>query len=57
VSVAAIVFTTLIVTSLVIWIGANLATTEKRLLYRPRRLRSASCWGHRSFQATASLRL
>ena len=37
-SVAAIVFTTLFVTAFVIWIGANLATTEKRLLYRPRRL-------------------
>jgi cardiolipin synthase A/B len=38
VSVVAIVFTTLFVTAFVLWIGANLATTEKRLLYRPRRL-------------------
>ena len=37
-SVATIVFTTLFVTAFVLWIGANLATTEKRLLYRPRRL-------------------
>ena len=37
-SVIAIVFTTLLVTAFFIWIGANLATTEKRLLYRPRRL-------------------
>jgi cardiolipin synthase len=38
VSVIAIVLTTLFVTAFVLWIGANLATTEKRLLYRPRRL-------------------
>jgi len=38
VNVATIIFTTLFVTAFVIWIGANLATTEKRLLYRPRRL-------------------
>jgi cardiolipin synthase len=38
VSVAAVIITTLFVTAFVIWIGANLATTEKRLLYRPRRL-------------------
>jgi len=38
VSVVTIVFTTLFVTAFVLWIGANLATTEKRLLYRPRRL-------------------
>jgi len=38
VSVVSIVFTTLFVTAFVLWIGANLATTEKRLLYRPRRL-------------------
>jgi cardiolipin synthase len=38
VSVIAIVFTTLFITAFFIWIGANLATTEKRLLYRPRRL-------------------
>jgi cardiolipin synthase A/B len=38
VSIATIIFTTLIVTALVILLGANLATTEKRLLYRPRRL-------------------
>ena len=37
-SVIAIVLTTLFVTAFFIWIGANLATTEKRLLYRPRRL-------------------
>lgn len=37
-SVIAIVLTTLFVTAFVLWIGANLATTEKRLLYRPRRL-------------------
>jgi cardiolipin synthase A/B len=37
-SVVAIVLTTLFVTAFVLWIGANLATTEKRLLYRPRRL-------------------
>ena len=37
-SVTAIVLTTLFVMAFVIWIGANLATTEKRLLYRPRRL-------------------
>lgn len=37
-SVAAIVLITLFVTGFVLWIGANLATTEKRLLYRPRRL-------------------
>ena len=37
-SVIAIVFTTLFITAFFIWIGANLATTEKRLLYRPRRL-------------------
>ncbi|HEV7609324.1 MAG TPA: phospholipase D-like domain-containing protein [Steroidobacteraceae bacterium] len=37
-SVTAIVLTTLFVTAFVLWIGANLATTEKRLLYRPRRL-------------------
>jgi cardiolipin synthase len=38
VSVISIVFTTLFVTAFVLWVGANLATTEKRLLYRPRRL-------------------
>jgi len=38
VSVVTIVFITLFVTAFVLWIGANLATTEKRLLYRPRRL-------------------
>jgi cardiolipin synthase len=38
VSVVAIVLITLLLTSLVIALGANLATTEKRLLYRPRRL-------------------
>jgi cardiolipin synthase len=38
VSVLAIVITTLLITAFVLWIGVNLATTEKRLLYRPRRL-------------------
>jgi cardiolipin synthase A/B len=38
VSVVSIVLITLFVTAFVLWIGANLATTEKRLLYRPRRL-------------------
>jgi cardiolipin synthase A/B len=38
VSVYSIVLTTLFVTAFVLWVGANLATTEKRLLYRPRRL-------------------
>ena len=37
-SVITIVLTTLFVTAFILWIGANLATTEKRLLYRPRRL-------------------
>ena len=37
-SVFSIVLLTLLVTMLVLWVGANLATTEKRLLYRPRRL-------------------
>ena len=37
-SVPTIILTTLLVTAFVLWIGANLATTEKRLLYRPRRL-------------------
>ncbi|MEO8017468.1 MAG: phospholipase D-like domain-containing protein [Pseudomonadota bacterium] len=37
-TIAAIVLSTLLVTAFVLWIGANLATTEKRLLYRPRRL-------------------
>ena len=37
-SVVSVVLTTLFVTAFVLWIGANLATTEKRLLYRPRRL-------------------
>src|SRR6476659_1184624 len=38
VSVLAIVLVTLLATALLLFIGANLATTEKRLLYRPRRL-------------------
>jgi cardiolipin synthase len=38
VTVLAIVFTTLFVTAFVLAVAANLATTEKRLLYRPRRL-------------------
>ncbi len=37
-TVLAIVFTTLFVTAFVLAVAANLATTEKRLLYRPRRL-------------------
>ena len=37
-SVVSIILATLLVTALVLWIGANLATAEKRLLYRPRRL-------------------
>ena len=37
-SVLAIILITLLVTALIIAIGANIATTEKRLLYRPRRL-------------------
>jgi cardiolipin synthase len=38
VPIVSIVLTTLFVAAFVLWIGANLATTEKRLLYRPRRL-------------------
>jgi len=38
VSVPAIVIVTLLATALLLFVGANLATTEKRLLYRPRRL-------------------
>jgi cardiolipin synthase len=38
VSVFAVVLVTLLVTALALALGANLATTEKRLLYRPRRL-------------------
>ena len=41
-SVFAIILITLLVTALVIAIGANIATTEKRLLYRPRRLYTSS---------------
>lgn len=37
-SILTIVLSTLLVTAFFLWIGANLATTEKRLLYRPRRL-------------------
>ncbi len=37
-SVVAIIFTTLLCTAFVLAIAANVATTEKRLLYRPRRL-------------------
>lgn len=37
-STIAIVLTTLLLTGLVLALAANLATTEKRLLYRPRRL-------------------
>jgi hypothetical protein len=32
---------TLVVAAIALWIGANIATTEKRLLYRPRRLYSS----------------
>ena len=38
VSIFAIVLVTLLCTALALAIGANLVTTEKRLLYRPRRL-------------------
>jgi cardiolipin synthase len=38
VSALGIVLTTLLLTALVLAVGANVATTEKRLLYRPRRL-------------------
>jgi cardiolipin synthase A/B len=38
VSVLAIVLTTLLCTALILAFAANVATTEKRLLYRPRRL-------------------
>jgi cardiolipin synthase len=38
VSVASIVVITVFITAFAVWIGANLATAEKRLLYRPRRL-------------------
>ena len=37
-SALGIVLTTLLLTALVLAVGANVATTEKRLLYRPRRL-------------------
>ena len=37
-NVIAAVLATLLVGIAVLWVGANLATTEKRLLYRPRRL-------------------
>ena len=37
-SVASIVVITVFITAFAVWIGANLATAEKRLLYRPRRL-------------------
>ena len=37
-TIALAVLVTLLATALVLWIGANLATAEKRLLYRPRRL-------------------
>jgi cardiolipin synthase A/B len=38
VTVAFSILATLIGVAIVLWIGANLATAEKRLLYRPRRL-------------------
>jgi cardiolipin synthase len=37
-SVIAAVLATLLVGITALWVGANLSTTEKRLLYRPRRL-------------------
>jgi cardiolipin synthase len=37
-SIALTILVTLSATAFVLWLGANLATTEKRLLYRPRRL-------------------
>jgi len=38
VSIALAILITLLVSALTLYIGANLATSEKRLLYRPRRL-------------------
>jgi cardiolipin synthase len=38
VSIALVILATLAATAFVLWIGANLSTAEKRLLYRPRRL-------------------
>lgn len=40
-SATAAVFLTLLIGSVALYLGANLATTEKRLLYRPRRLYTA----------------
>jgi cardiolipin synthase len=37
-NIIAAVLATLLVGTAALWVGANLATTEKRLLYRPRRL-------------------
>jgi cardiolipin synthase len=36
--IALAILVTLSMTAVALWVGANLATTEKRLLYRPRRL-------------------
>jgi cardiolipin synthase A/B len=36
--IALAILVTLTATAFVLWVGANLATTEKRLLYRPQRL-------------------
>ncbi|HTE42538.1 MAG TPA: hypothetical protein VK629_17090, partial [Steroidobacteraceae bacterium] len=36
--VAIAVLATLVLSAFTLWLGANLATGEKRLLYRPRRL-------------------
>jgi cardiolipin synthase len=36
--IALAILVTLSITAVALWVGANLATTEKRLLYRPRRL-------------------
>jgi cardiolipin synthase len=41
VSVGVTVLVTLVVAAIALWLGANIATTEKRLLYRPRRLYSS----------------
>ena len=40
-SVALTILITLVAAAVALWIGANIATTEKRLLYRPRRLYSS----------------
>jgi cardiolipin synthase len=38
VSIGVTILLTLVVAAIALWIGANIATTEKRLLHRPRRL-------------------